>query len=109
MHSLQEYDRQRSEVDWEDAVAQNADALEEGDVSTKELAVKGDNESPSPHDDEDDSEGFALCISSRVLVSIPKLRVLHRNEQLQGEEEAKDERTPQVPVAEFLDGSVIGF
>lgn len=52
--------------EWEEAIAEEANALEEADRAAEELSVQGDHGATEPHDDEDDLEEESLVICLRA-------------------------------------------
>ena len=52
--------------EWEEAIAEEANTLEEADGAAEELAVEGDDGATEPNDDEDDLEEQGLVIGLRA-------------------------------------------
>lgn len=51
---------------WEEAIAEEANTLEEADGSAEELSVEGDHGTTEPHDDEHDLEKERFVVGLRA-------------------------------------------
>ncbi len=88
------------ENEGEEAVAEDADALEEGHAAAEQLGVHGDDGRAAPRDDEDGAEHEAAVVGGGERgVELVGGRALAGQED--GEGEAEDEGAPQVPVSQL--------